>query len=462
MSLQGACLRGERPLSALLADWFYGGDETGDEVGYAVGHAGDVNGDGYGDVVVGAPHDRPEIVTEGAAVLFHGGPGGLGIIPDWEAGGGQSGSLFGAAVAGAGDVNGDGFDDLLVGAPGYNDGVNKKGAAFLFFGASYGLEANPAWSLIGDQKDSLLGAAVAGVGDVNGDGFDDFAIGAPRQSLDEEGEGAVFFFFGSDEPLLQVPDWSYYGGQAAAGLGTSLAAAGDVAGDGYDDVLVGAPGYYSDYDDEGAVLLFLGAETGLAPSPGWQALGGQEDALLGTSVAGAGDVDGDGYDDLLAGAPGYASAEVVTGAAILFYGSDPMPDSTARQVVRGGQPASGFGHAVAGAGDVNGDSYDDVVVGAHMYTGDQRAEGAVFIFFGSASGLSGQPGWQAEGDKADTEFGHAVGLAANLREGSLASIVAGAPRYRQGTEPEGRAFVFYGPLHPRYGAYLPLIQNEGP
>jgi len=361
--LQAAHPPGSRSLP-VSADWFCAGDQSGDQVGYAVNHAGDVNGDGYGDVIVGAPYDRLDSDKEGVVSLFNGSSTGLPTTPDWGAGGGQKGSLFGAAVASAGDVNGDGYDDLLVGAPGFIDGANKKGAAFLFLGPLDGPGTAPAWFLIGDQKDSLFGAAVAGAGDVNGDGLDDFVIGAPGQSVNETSEGAIFVFFGSDGSISQVPDWSCHGEQAAASLGTSVAGAGDVNGDGYDDVLVGVPGYSLGHEGEGAALLFLGAETGLATSPHWQALGGQPDARFGTSVAGAGDVDRDGYHDLLIGAPGYATTDSVSGAAFFFNGDEPVPGDTAGWMGWAGQPASGFGQAVAGAGDVNGDGYDDVAVGA--------------------------------------------------------------------------------------------------
>jgi hypothetical protein len=445
-----------------LADWHCGGDENGDQVGYAVAPAGDIAGDGYGDVLVGAPTDRLDTDKEGVVSLYNGGPAGLPATPDWQAGGGQQGSLFGVAVAGVGDVNGDGYDDVLVGASGFNDGINKKGAAFLYLGPLDGVASSPDWSFVGDQKDSLLGAAVAGAGDVNGDGLDDFVIGAPGQSRDETSEGAAFLFLGSDVSISQVPAWTYYGGQAAAGLGTSVAGARDANGDGYDDVLVGAPGYSLSYEDEGIVLLFFGTPDGLTASSGWQALGGQPDARFGTSVAGAGDVDADGYDDLLVGAPGYAIELLVYGAAFLFQGGDSLPATFPAWMSRADQPASGFGRAVTGAGDVNGDGYDDVAVGAYTHTGDQRAEGAVFVFCGSTQGLGSRPGWQVEGDKADTEFGYALGLVESLRGDGLASLLVGAPRYRQVTEPEGRALAFYGPLEPHHHLYLPLLRSEGP
>ena len=101
-------------------------------------------------------------------------------------------------------------------------------------------------------------------------------------------------------------------------------------------------------------------------------------------------------------------------------------------------------------------------MGAYTYTNDQGLEGAVFVYYGSPGGLTARPGWQAEGDKADTQFGYTVDLVVSLRGDGLASLVVGAPRYRQGTEPEGRAMVYYAPLEPIYRIYLPLLRCEGP
>ncbi|HSJ58982.1 MAG TPA: integrin alpha [Anaerolineae bacterium] len=441
------------------ADWFFGGDENGDQVGYSVGSAGDVNGDGYGEVVIGAPRDGLTTDREGVVSLFYGKQAGLPDEVDWQAGSGQRGSLFGAAVAAAGDVNGDGYDDVLIGAPAFSDGVNAKGAAFLFFGSAAGLESEPAWSTVGTQKDGLEGHAVAGAGDVNGDGYADLIVGVPGWSAAAMSEGAAYLFFGSAGSISQTPDWSYYGGVASAQLGASVAGAGDVNGDGYDDILVGAPGYSVDHTGEGTILLFLGGDTGLDPAPDWQALGGQPGARLGTSVSSAGDVNGDGYDDLLAGAPHPYAEDGNPGEAFLFYGRAPLPSQHVLLSIDH-REAVQFGRAVGGSGDADGDGYDDVLVGAYLFTFDQRQEGAAFLFYGSAGGLKTQAGWHAEGDKADTEFGYSVDVVPRLRGEGPASLVIGAPRYRQGTDPEGRAFVFYGPLSARHYFYLPLVSRQ--
>ncbi|MBN1657397.1 MAG: FG-GAP repeat protein [Anaerolineae bacterium] len=436
-------------------------------MGYAVGSAGDLNGDGHGDVAVGAPKDRLALDKEGVVSVFYGRSQGLPGTPDWQIGSGQSGSGFGAAVAGAGDVNGDGYDDLLIGAPEFKYDGNTKGAVYLFLGSSTGLEAEPNWFTIGDQKDGRYGAAVAGAGDVNGDGYDDWLVGAPQQSCADLGEnhGVVYLFLGGVEPIDPAPYWEYRGDCPVALAGTSVAGAGDVNGDGYDDIAAGAPGYTGDLLREGAVLLFLGSDTGPGPTPDWHAVGGQEDARMGTSVTGAGDVDGDALDDLLAGAPHYDTAHDDTGAAFLFYGRDPVPVGSPALLSPPLSSGSLFGCAVAGGGDLDGDGYDDVIVGACYATMDQRQEGAVFAFYGSREGVSSSSGWHAEGDKADTEFGYASALVTGIRGEGVGSVIVGAPGYRLHTDPEGCAVGFYGPLAPAYPYYqicLPVVVRAQP
>ncbi|HSJ55203.1 MAG TPA: integrin alpha, partial [Anaerolineae bacterium] len=132
----------------LAVDWFYDGTTKGDEMGYAVATAGDVDGDGYDDLVAGAAGATGLVSREGVVSLFPGGPGGLADTRAWQAGGGQQSARFGAALGAAGDLNGDGYGDLVVGAPEYNNGTSKAGAAMVFYGSSGGLSPTPDWSFV--------------------------------------------------------------------------------------------------------------------------------------------------------------------------------------------------------------------------------------------------------------------------------------------------------------------------
>jgi hypothetical protein len=441
-------------------DWYYDGDQSGDEMGYAVACAGDVNGDGYDDLAVGAPHDIGAVDREGIVYLFAGHPNGPDTTPDWQAGSGQKGSLFGAAIGTAGDVNDDGYDDLIVGAPGYNNGTTKTGAVLLYCGSDEGLDSVPAWSYISSQKDSNLGIAAGTAGDVNGDGTDDVVVGARWYDNGEVNEGAVLVFYGLGVcDLAATPDWTFEGGQQDGALGRSVATTGDVNGDGYDDVIAGAPYYDGEHQDEGAAFIFYGSAAGLAAGPGWTAYGGQADALFGSSVAAAGDVNGDGYDDVVIGAPFYDRGQEDEGTALVYYGSATGPGPFPAWTASGRQAGQQFGISVAAAGDVNGDGYGDVVVGAAHYRRDQALEGAALIFFGSARGLGSAPGWLAEGDKAETEFGYAVSATGKISDDSLAGILVGAPTYRHETLLVGRAAGYFGPIQPTYYHFLPLVRR---
>ena len=165
--------------------------------------------------------------------------------------GDQTGAQFGASIASAGDVNGDGFADMLVGAPSYGNGQSGEGRALLFLGASTDITSTAAWHYEPDQAEAHLGAAVGAAGDVNGDGFADVVVGAP-------GTGSVDVFLGSAVGLSRAPDWHSVFDQYLSKYGTSVGRAGDVNGDGFADVIVGAPGVDHPLPDEGQATVYYG------------------------------------------------------------------------------------------------------------------------------------------------------------------------------------------------------------
>jgi hypothetical protein len=446
--------------------WTFDGDESGDEMGYAVATAGDVNGDGYDDVIVGARKDSGTASGEGLVYLFYGSPQGPSNQPDWRYGTGQKGSRLGVAVGTAGDVNGDGYDDVIVGADEYKqpDG-GKVGAAFVFYGSKQGpREDEPDWTFVGDQKDARLGCSVGTAGDVNDDGWADVVVGAKFYTNGQDNEGMAFVFYGSESGLSSAPGWTGEIDQSGAGFGASVGTAGDVNRDGFDDLVVGAPNYTDGETDEGAAFVFLGSEEGLRIRPDWMDEADQEGAEFGTSVGTAGDVNGDNCSEVIVGSPHHSLTAEDAGAAFVFYGSPDGPRTVGSWNMGGRQSGSGFGIAVGTAGDMTGDGFDDVVVGANRYMNDQAAEGAAFLFRGSAVGLQKTATWMVEGDKADTDFGFSVGTAGDLDDDGYADLIVGAPLFRIETDLRGRALVYLGAestVEIDFFIYLPLV-NHGP
>jgi hypothetical protein len=447
--------------------WQDNGEQEGGQFGYAVASAGDVNGDGFADVLLGAPVYTNQVYREGIAFSYYGSKNGLSIEPDWVARGGLKGSNFGNALSTAGDVNGDGYDDVIVGAYMYNDGQPAEGAAFLFSGSEAGLVITPTWSYQSNQQDAQLGYAATSAGDVNGDGYADVIIGAKLFTNEYATEGAAFVFYGSQDSLNTEPDWSTYGGQKAATYGYAVGGAGDVNGDGYDDVVVGAPYYNVLEGNEGAVYLYLGSSSGLQDEPAWVVLGDQLGENLGTSVAIVPDMNQDGLDEIAAGAPGYNGSEdlIHEGVVYLFLGRrDSVPLMTASWRGRGGQPYSGYGISISGIGDVNADGYGDLLVGADLYSflytplkQDDPDEGAAFLYFGGPQGVHSYPVWHANG-KADSKFGYSVSAAGDVNGDGCHDFLIGAPEYMLNKLKMGAAFEFDGAPSQINVMYLPLVR----
>ncbi len=168
---------------------------------------------------------------EGRAYLFLGSPTGPGTTPDWTAEGNQAGARFGWSIFSAGDVNGDGYDDIAVSADLYDHTYTNEGAAFVYLGLASGPSPTPAWSAYGEQSGVRYGHSVATVGDVNGDGFDDFSVSSIWYSNGESSEGRAFIYAGSASGLPATATWTFEPNQAGAQVNL-VRGAGDVNGDG--------------------------------------------------------------------------------------------------------------------------------------------------------------------------------------------------------------------------------------
>lgn len=443
--------------------------EQGVKLGSAVAGVGFVNDDSYADILVGA--EKRGNNREGWAGLFLGGPNGPESLPDWQVFGEVKGSLFGAVVDGAGYINDDTYMDFIVGAPAYNGDQAGEGAVYVYYGSPTLPSTTPDWRQEGNLPNISFGASVAGAGYLNADDYADIVVGAPQYSTDTlSNAGAFYIYYGSaDGPVDTLAGEPWDIGQELAGkLGSSVAIAGDVNGDGYDDVLVGEP--YANNDillDTGKVYLYLGGAERVDYAPSWSFTdsGFRGGDKLGSSVAGAGDLNGDDCPDVAIGAPGYnADGLPDAGRVYVFFGCqegtlgglNAVPDwqySPPKEY-------SGFGNAVNGGGDTDLDTFDELLVGAHEFDDEQANEGAVFAFFGNPSGILDLRVWQVEGNKNDTEFGYAVDGAGDTDGDGLGDVVVGAPEFRVNEVIKGAAFLYFGSEEAStFRTYMPFLRK---
>ncbi|MCX6546028.1 MAG: FG-GAP-like repeat-containing protein [Acidobacteria bacterium] len=391
------------------------GEAANNHFGFPVAPAGDVNGDGYSDVLVGAYGYGSDT---GRVYLYLGGASGLATTPATTLTGEAVGDMFGYTVATAGDVNGDGYADVTVGAPGRSA---NTGRAYVYLGGPGGLATTAATTLTGETAGDFFGAVVAPAGDVNGDGYADAVVGAPYFS---GAAGRVYVYLGGPSGLATTTATTLTGESAGINFGFSVATAGDVNGDSYADLVVGAYGYAT---NTGKVYVYLGGASGLSTTASTTVLGETAGDYFGFSVAPAGDVNGDGYADIVIGAFWYQSA---TGRAYVFLGGATGLAATAPTILTGVAPGTNFGVSVATAGDVNGDGYADVVVAAE---GTGSLTGLVSVYLGGASGLATTAATTLSGEVAGDSFGRSVATAGDVNGDGYADLVVGAHAYNSST-----------------------------
>ena len=397
--------------------------------------AGDTDGDGRPELITGqymwdtgscTPGDHP-----GRVQLFPSLSERLSATPEWTVTSGTNPyDLAGAALARL-DFNGDGLDDLVVGVPAGDSMATDAGEAMLYLGTASGPQASAAGSFGGVSlaTGDGFGIAVAGVGDVNGDGFEDLVIGVPQSTNTLAGDGKALLYLGSTSPstVIAPTGSAMVGGSTGAGLGWAIAGAGDVDDDGLAEVVIGAPGHTG---GGGEVRVYGWDELAGELVSTW-AMSGPSVSELGAAVAG-GDVTGDGISDVIAGAPGHNGAGhvfVFEGAIDFETNAPPGPINLV-----GVSSGARFGAAVAVPGDVDGDGFKDIVASAPEYTGTMAAQGQVQLWLG-ASGPPTNPitmAWSDTGITPDERMGMTVAGGGDIDGDGLADFLVGSPTSNTG------------------------------
>jgi hypothetical protein len=417
-------------------------DSTDHFFGYRVAPAGDVDGDGFDDVLV---QGRSQSDYQGSVYLYYGGASGFSVARSlrFRATKGHGWDLFGIGIAGA-DVNGDGYSDVIVGAWHNVDNGTDAGLAYVYYGAAAGLDLASEQTLFpaNGAAGMEFGQSVAGAGDIDQDGYQDIVVSA----VELDGEGALYFYYGSAlgiDPAREdrIEPTSL---SADEGFGYQVAAAGDVDGDGYDDVITGAEAIWM---GNGSAFVYYGSSVGIDFSRETilTASDGVYDARFGQAVAGAGDVDGDGFDDVIVGAQYHSTPLDYAGSAYVYYGGKTGVEVASEQKLLGSDTTedSYFGSGVDGGADLNGDGYADVVVGSYGHDGGLgMIAGAAYVFYGSASGVDLSTEQQVVGSDTETwdMFGEHVNFVGDINGDGDEDLLVGA----DGDEPDGSAYVFLG------------------
>jgi Na+-transporting NADH:ubiquinone oxidoreductase subunit NqrB len=443
--------------------WTGSGDENNGAYGFSVATAGDVNADGYADVIVGASqHDFGAGADRGQAYLYLGGAGGLATSPVSTLSGDENNALFGASVATAGDVNGDGFADVIIGAYTHDAGAGanaNRGRAYVYLGGVSGLAANPLWTGSGDENGAFYGWCVASAGDINGDGYADIVVGAYQHDAGGAAganRGRAYMYVSGPGGPASIPGWTRSGDEDLAFFGHSLATAGDVNGDGYADVIVGADGHNADAGagaDRGRAYLFLGSGGTLSQNPIWTVSGDENSDVFAHSVATAGDINGDGFSDVVVGAYGHdagAGSGANLGRAYAYLGAGGPPPASPAAIRSGDEDIAQYGRSLASAGDVNGDGYSDWIIGAYGHDAGGAVNtnaGRAYVYLGAPGGLSATPAWTGSGDENYAGYGGAVSSAGDVNGDGYADVLVAAIYHDAGegfSADRGRVYLYLG------------------
>ncbi len=414
------------------------GAEVNDQSGASVSSAGDVNGDGYDDLIVGAQNaGNNGRSLSGSSYVIFGKAGGVSNIDllnftaadavGFRIDGAAAGDQSGGSISSAGDVNSDGYDDMIVGARGAdNNGPGSSGSSYVIFGKAGGFSNvdllnftssdAAGFRMDGATAGDQSGGSVSSAGDVNSDGYDDVVVGAREAGNNgRPRSGSTYVIFGKAVGFVNI-DLATFTGANAAGFridGAALdnaggaSSAGDVNGDGYDDVIIGALSAGNNGRNlSGSSYVIFGKAGGFgnidlanftaASSAGFRIDGAAAFDQSGSSVSSAGDVNSDGFDDVIVGALWASNnGRYASGSSYVIFGrnvgisnidlADFASSNSFGYRIDGSAAGKQAGYIVSSAGDINNDGYDDVFVGAYLDGDDSGDSSSIYVIYGGAS-----------------------------------------------------------------------------
>nr|MDZ8049732.1 hypothetical protein [Nostoc sp. DedQUE02] len=413
-----------------------------DKLGVSASSAGDINGDGLDDLIIGAFNAAPNGDASGQSYVVFGSKSGFSAQLNLSTLNGANGfainginpnDISGISVSSAGDINGDGIDDLIIGASGADPNGTDSGQSYVVFGSKRGFDAQlnlstlngtNGFTINGINAGDNLGNSVSSAGDINGDGIDDLIIGAGGFNTDPSGQSYVVFGSkGGFNAQLNLSTLNGTNGFLINGitafdlLNVSVSSAGDINGDGLADLIIGAHFADPNGDASGQSYVVFGSKGNFGASFDLSTLNGTNGFVinginavdeLGFSVSSAGDVNGDGLDDLIIGALGADPNGTDSGQSYVVFGSKSgfnaqlnvsTLNGTKGFTINGINAGDTLGRSVSSAGDINGDGFDDLIIGADGADPNGENSGQSYVIFGgknigsdSIINLTGTPG----------------------------------------------------------------------
>jgi hypothetical protein len=449
------------------------GTHARERVGYWINPAGDVNGDGYDDFLIANYHTNVNGYDAGATYLILG-----KAQANWAKSvslsqadarflGDSNYSALGYHVDGGGDVNGDGLSDIILGAPaGNEDGKDRPGSAYIIFGrttANWGFQFVPEnsadASYEGEVDYDQYGKSVAIVGDVNNDGYDDILVGAPFSDGYATNGGKAYLVLGKANgwvthgKIAQYADASFRSSIEADEAGYMVSGAGDVNGDGCDDFLIGAPGKGNAYLVFGRIRASWGLNFNLSSADVIFSRPIRTDNS-GWIVASAGDVNHDGFSDILITAPYNNENGTSSGKTYLVLGhsgtwTQKYDISLTDASFLGEAASDNSGWSASGIGDINADGFDDFMIGAWYNDQAGQDAGKAYIIYGKSSG------WQRNvnlatvsdfilGENPINYMGFSVSAAGDVNQDGVSDFIVSASYSNEAFEWGGKIYVFLG------------------